>query len=81
MNTFNEYKTYELMDYVSKKCGVKQMMVLASRFGFIGGEFTLKESGILVGVGTERARQLETKALRFLRKKSNKEWLKNEYLR
>ena len=49
----------------------RQQKVLRARFGIDGPEMTLGETGEILGISGERARQLERKALRELRHPRN----------
>lgn len=55
--------------------GEMYAMVIAVRFGLGGAkQMTLKECGAEFGVGAERARHVEAKALRLLRRPDNVAW-------
>lgn len=58
----------------------REAKVLRMRFGFEGGEpVTLAETGEIMGVGPERIRQIEAKALRKLRHPSRSKQLVDYY--
>lgn len=69
-------KQHEVLEAVLATLTPREERVLRQRFGLDGDERTLEQVGDALGVGRERARQIEQKALRKLRHPSRADHLK-----
>jgi RNA polymerase primary sigma factor len=68
-----EASVHDRIQLVLALLGPREERVLRLRFGFDGGEeWTLEEVGRLLNLTRERIRQIESKALKTLRRLSNR---------
>jgi RNA polymerase primary sigma factor len=69
---------HDSLFHLINKMSKREKDILLKRFGFIDGRvYTLEEIGAEYNVTRERIRQIEGKALKFLRSPKNKEYLKD----
>ena len=69
---------HDSLFHLINKMSDREKDILLKRFGFIGGRvYTLEEIGAEYNVTRERIRQIESKALKFLRNPKNKAYLKD----